>query len=284
MSAVLEQPTHMSGEVEDMDHHDYLGVKALSSTFAKKMLSHSPMHARFDAEADQVKTKAERRHFDIGTAIHLGVLEPDRFPDDIVICPEFNKRKKDEKAAYEAFLEEHEDDCVLTAAELVHAQRAVEAALRHPGVKKLLEPSHRVEHSIFWQDNEYRCHCKARFDVLRNDMFAVDVKSTVDASPEGFQRAIGKYGYYLQAGHYNNGALHVLNEHLRAWAFIAIEKQPPYGVACYVLGGPSMLRGAHLADRATQLYAECIESGYWPGYADTIELIDAPQYKLRERT
>jgi exodeoxyribonuclease VIII len=63
--------------------------------------------------------------------------------------------------------------------------------------------------------------------------------------------------------------------------FIAVEKQPPHAVGCYLLPGEGVLAGGHLMNIALARYAEALASGEFRGYADTIEQIRLPRWLLR---
>ncbi len=270
--------------VEDLEHLEYIDIPGLGSSYAKAMLR-SPMHARFEAAKPRDDSK---RFFDWGTAVHLGLLEPERWEVDIVEMPPYNLRKKQDKADREIFIEQaiaaNPNAVILTPTEKNHAEIAIARAANHSGVIELLDdPDMKTELSIFWEDAKFKVHCKARFDIYRSDNRVVDVKTCQDASEAGFERAINNFGYHIQAGHYDNGSEHVFDQSLKAWYFIAIENTPPFGVATYRLLPDAWARGKHLADRATEIYAECIDRNYWPGYSEKIEPISIPGWALKDR-
>ncbi len=151
--------------------------------------------------------------------------------------------------------------------------------LAHPAARWLLEGSRR-EVSAFWVDGKYGVPCKARFDLLNHGGIG-DVKTCADASPDAFVKSIGSFYYHLQAAFYFNAAEHALEGTPEFFAFIAVESEPPYEVACYQLDSASLLAGARLADIALARYKAAIDSGKWPGYVQTIEKISAPRWALR---
>ena len=62
------------------------------------------------------------------------------------------------------------------------------------------------------------------------------------------------------------------------WAFVFVETEPPFGVACYVLDAASLRVGMRHCARAYRLFAECQRTGHWPAYPDTIEPISLPAW------
>jgi hypothetical protein len=70
----------------------------------------------------------------------------------------------------------------------------------------------------------------------------------------------------------------VTDDGVRAFLLIAVEKDPPYGVAVYQLDEELVEAGrrAYMADLA--LYASCVERGEWPAYSSEVEVLDAPAW------
>jgi len=123
---------------------------------------------------------------------------------------------------------------------------------------------------------------KARIDFLRDDGGMVDIKTTIDASPEGFGRIIASFLYHVQGAHYWSGGEHVLGASPKFFAFIAAEKEPPYGVSTQVLQVDALRVGMAKADRALKKYAEAVATGRWTAYSDLIEPAQLPGWALRE--
>ena len=109
--------------------------------------------------------------------------------------------------------------------------RAVKA---HPAVEWLMSEGD-PEVSFQWNDAHWNVPCKCRFDWLRPDGIAMDLKTTVDASPEEFPRAVASFKYHLQNRWYDIGHEHLRDESLRGFAFVAVENVAPYGVAVYTI-------------------------------------------------
>jgi exodeoxyribonuclease VIII len=267
-------PEFAPGVVAGMPFDVYHATEALSASGAKKLLR-SPMHYRL--ERDQPGEPTDAMNF--GTAVHVGVLEPDQFDARICCAPKVDRRTTVGKATWEKFVADSAGKLVLAQDAFDRARRCVDAVHAHPAARRLLDGGER-ELSLFWHDGKWKVPCKARYD-LRSHGGITDLKTCQDASPEGFGRAIASFQYHLQAAIYVSGAEHLLDASPQFFAFIAVESEPPHAVGCYALPGNAILAGIHLMNRAMSRYAAAIESSSWPGYADTIETIQLPKYALR---
>jgi hypothetical protein len=108
-----------------------------------------------------------------------------------------------------------------------------------------------------------------------------DLKTTTDASPRSFERAMYTFGYFLQAAHYLKGAqaIGIPAEH---FCIIAVEKQPPFAVAIYRVMDEIIAIGERERNRLLSLYWECETKDNWPGYGDGIRSIGLPDWAIRE--
>lgn len=259
----------------DLPAADYHGIEALSASGSKKLLR-SPAHFI----VNRTRPSEPTEDMMIGSAVHLGVLEPEKFDQYVIESPVFNARTKDGRAERDAWVSAQPGECMAFAPDKIDVIRSVVDAVRaHPGAQRLLT-SGRAEVSLQWRDTKYGIPCKSRVDYLREDGGMVDLKTCRDASDEAFSRTIGSYFYHLQAAFYMTGAEHLFSKTPPFFAFIAAEKEPPYGVACYVLDSASILAGQRHVETAMRRYKECLDSGEWPGYSPLIEPISAPRWAL----
>jgi exodeoxyribonuclease VIII len=175
----------------------------------------------------------------------------------------------------------------------VHRMR--DAIMAHPAACALLTGCQGVaEYSAYARDTETRVLRRVRPDFWRRDGIVVDLKTTEDASPEGFARSIANYGYDMQHAYYlDTLSLAIEQSDLPAdfedyphsakqFVFIVVEKKPPYAVAVYVLDEESVTLGRAKYRKALDVYAECKSSGTWPGYGDFVQVIGLPQWHVRQ--
>lgn len=289
MAAVLEQvdaPIEAAPEapavpfepgiVTDLPADDYFRIEALSSS-ACKLLLRSPAHYWWEKNNPSEPSKAQS----LGTAVHLGILEPHRFDAQVVLMPDFNRRTNAGKADAEAWERENAGKVWLNAQDMARARSMIGAVQRHPGAQRLLDGG-QPEVTLMWRDAQYGVPCKARVDFHRDDRGMVDLKTTLDASPEGFGRQVANLLYHVQAAHYWSGAEHLLDESPPFWAWIAVENEAPYCVGTYVVQSDALRIGMRKQERAVIRYAEATKRGFWWGYPDTIEPINLPGWALKE--
>jgi hypothetical protein len=255
-----------------MPHAEYLAVPAMSSSGIKRFLR-SPAHYRVGFTSIDASAAA------VGTATHLAVLEPARFDTEVAVSPRFDKRTKAGKIEFDQWAAAHAGRVVITADEWQSVRLMADAVRSHPAAEALLQVGV-AEVSMMWADAATGVSCKSRADWLRPDGLLVDLKTGRDASPTGFARAIGQYGYALQAAWYLAGARAVLREEPAGFVFIAVEKEPPYAVGVYALDASSVDAAADRIASALVRLRECEQTGRWPAYSSLVETINAPSWAL----
>ncbi|MDX5979577.1 PD-(D/E)XK nuclease-like domain-containing protein [Vreelandella alkaliphila] len=169
---------------------------------------------------------------------------------------------------------------------LVIAMR--DAVMAHPAAARIMRMKGKAEQSVYWRDPVTGELCRIRPDwwVPTRGLMA-DVKTTDDASKEGFARSISKWRYHVQHPFYLDGANEAIRQagltlpEQRYFVFIAVEKKPPFNVGVYVLGDESIQVGRDEYRDNLNTYAECLASGDWPGYSDSIETISLNDWYMR---
>ncbi len=164
-----------------------------------------------------------------------------------------------------------------------------DSLLAHPMASRMLKADGRAEVSVYWKDEETGVDCRVRPDFWAfSKRVVIDLKTTEDASREGFSRTVAKWGYHRQAAMYLHGCRQAIRQSgsdipaPEAFAFIAIEKKPPYLVAVYVLQGESFGLGKAIFRRDLNHYARCLKDGAWPGYSDTIQELELPAWEFTQ--
>jgi hypothetical protein len=109
----------------------------------------------------------------------------------------------------------------------------------------------------------------------------VDVKSTVSARRAEFERSIFTFGYFRQGSHYLASA-RARRLPARHFSIIACEKTPPYAVGVYRLTEGAIQAGDDQIRPLLRRYAECMESGDFPGYPDEVIDVSLPDYAWRQ--
>lgn len=122
-------------------------------------------------------------------------------------------------------------------------ERMAQAVYEHPEAAALLATPGPTEQAIRWECTTTGVLCKSLQDKITMPQLIIDLKSAVSAKPEPFARAINRFGYDRQAGHYVDGREHVIGEPCK-FGFIAVQSSEPYTVAVYELDKAAASRNA----------------------------------------
>ena len=244
----------------------YVRELGVASKSALDKLHKSPAHYRSWVEGvEEEPTPA----LVFGSALHCAVLEPSRFGDLYVFQPSDlgDGRTKEGRAKREAFAAEAAGRTVLTAADGARLQ----AMTRRLHVDRVLaellaDDAWQAEVTISWEDRETGILCKGRVDGLALTYgVALDLKSTEDASPQGFAKSVANFRYHVQAAMYQDG-LKAHGVDVRKFVFAAIEKAPPFEGANYWLDQAAIDKGREAYQADLRTLADCIHNDEWPGY------------------
>ena len=124
--------------------------------------------------------------------------------------------------------------------------------------------------------------CKCRPDWLIHSVAIVDVKSTNDASPAGFARAVANYEYHMASAWYLDGVRRCLGETSPdAFLFAAFEKEAPHAVAFYNADPEMIAIGRNVYKSRLRLYADCLKNNSWPGYPASITNLSLPAWVVK---
>lgn len=272
-------------DIANADYHGGAGInKGLLDVVAR-----SPLHAKALLDQANDNGREPTPAMLLGTAFHTLLLEPHKFTDEYVEVVKVDRRTKAGKEDWAAFQQEHAGKALLDTDQMEQLLAMSHAVRQHPAASALLTGCAGVaEASVYWTDPITGELCRCRPDWWRRDGVVVDVKTTEDASPEGFAKSLATYRYHVQAPWYLGGmtAAHDAGhfpegwERPKAFVFLAVEKRAPYAVACYVLDAESLEIGQQQMRADLDTLAECRRTGVWPGYGDTLQVLGVPQWYL----
>ena len=257
----------MSGEIIcNMPAAIYHGTKALSKSGLDQFRK-SPAH--FRAWQDGTTKNESSPALEFGTAVHMAILEPELFALNYTLFTG-DRRNKDGKMAYEAViasgktpLNQEQWDNITGAAAAVHA---------HPAAAPLLNG---IQTEVSCFDSWNGVKVKARIDGLAKD-YIIDVKTTQDASPVAFGKSCAQFRYHVQAAWYQRIT------GVNRFIFIAVEKEAPYGVACYELDEQAISLGHIIIEEQLRTYVECEQLNSWPCYSSHIQSLSLPAWAARQ--
>lgn len=252
------------------EYHQGLGIsKSGLWTIYKK----TPAHYRF---APPKQSQA----FDLGTACHTAILEPEKFEATVFRGPDDRRGNKWQDAIAEAaclgklLLTGPDYDKALLIRDAVHADAWLNALI--------VSPHSQVEHSAYWNDPETGALCRSRPDLYRSDLgVIVDVKTTTSAHPDDFARSVVNYGYHAQEAFYTDGHI-ASGQPVNGFVFLAWEKESPYVTARYELPPSIVDEGRAICRKALATYAECVSKDHWPGYSGEITELQFKRWSYAE--
>lgn len=242
----------------------YFSGPELSASGAKLLLR-SPAKYRHDRDNHHESTAPAMR---VGSAFHTSVLGSGK-PFTVI---EDRRTKTGKEQAHQAG---KDGIIVLTPAESSTVEAMTEAVNAHETASAILSEG-KPEQSIYWTDQETGVKCRARLDWLRGNAI-VDLKSTLDASPDGFAKSLVNFGYAIQAAWYQDACAAIGLGEL-PFLFIACEKDAPHLVATYQAADDAIEYGRRKAREALRIFADCLDRDKWPGYSPGIEQLNLPRW------
>lgn len=253
----------------DLDEELYHADAASLSSGGAKTILKSPALFRYQQAHPEHKDV-----YDVGTAFHTKTLG---VGPEIAVWdgPSFySKAGREFQAEARAA-----GRTPITAADDAHTTGMAEAVFNEPEASIWLDGAKEV--SAFAPDPLTSVMRRARLDVL-GDTFAADLKSTKDASPEEFAKSAANFKYHQQAAWYLD-TIADLGHPALGFAFVAVEKTPPYFVSVIELDEEALDLGRSLNRRALDRYANCVKTDYWPGYtAKGYATVSLPRWAFKE--
>jgi exodeoxyribonuclease VIII len=218
--------------------------------------------------------------FDMGTVLHASAL-PGENADDIAVRMPAGMKKTTKEG--KAFVAEHKGKIILNPSDAYVVDQMMLSLREHPFSAGLVngDLKGKAEQSFFCTDSETGLELKARPDFILDDCSLIlDLKTTVDASPKGFQRSVANYRYYCQASHYLDVVEGATGTRPQAFLFIAVEKTRPFSTAVYMADQPMIDFGKQQAREDLNNIAQWIADNKFPGYSERVEEISLPKWML----
>jgi len=253
----LDIPLNEWFKLEDHLYHNPI-TPGLSSSGMKTIVHKSPAAYKEFKDNPEV---GSRDALIMGSAIHTKILEPEKFDDEYYVIEDGIRKNS-------AAWKKYENDA--NGREIIKQSAyndilGMEASLSKMGYLPIMRES-MTEHAIFAYDEEFDVVLRVKADAV-TDKIVIDLKSTIDASPDGFLRnAVIKYGYDLQHWLYLK-VCELTKQSRAAFTFVAVEKKRPYVCMGYTIDqGQIELYSNIVAREAIETYAYCLKTNNWFGY------------------
>ena len=238
-----------------MTNAEYRSHPAISRSELFK-IGKSPLHFKYERD----NTPEPSAALIFGQAFHKFVLEPDSFGEEFAIEPIVDRRTRQGREEWEAFLELHSGKQTIRLADVSTFMCMKHELSENRHAAALIEQSQH-ETPFFWTDELTGEECKCRPDILAEIggvPIIADLKSCASADTDSFAKDVVKYGYDLQAYMYSEG--------VKANTYI-------------------LMRGEALFREYIGTYHDCKESGNWwsyNGHFGNINILSLPAYLRKD--
>lgn len=257
--------------IRNLSNANYHAHPAISSSDVKAVAGKSLAHWKG-------KVWKDSSAFALGSAVHALVLEPEK--NLVLRGPEDRRGNKWKEAQLAADLD---GQILLTEGDYDLAQAIAAPVISHEVVKAwIADPSFVAEASFFATDPQTGVKIKCRPDGYLPDAGIVfDIKTTRDASPDGFPREIRNYNYDLQAAFYLR-CLRAAGHNAHTFIFVAVEKEAPYAVGLHALTRQYIeaadMRVTLTLEKISRAEASNVFTSGWP----LINHVDLPRWQTAE--
>lgn len=267
----------IEGVPEEQYHADKTAVN--SSSLRKILKSPAGFHSSFFGKA-----KEPTKQMKFGTLVHKAVLEGNSFLRNYIIVPDFGdmrtKQAQEKKRAW--LLDLPQGAVTVTESEYEQIYGICDAILRHSDACRLLKGGV-SEITGYYQDPLTNIQCRVRPDFLHFDLKAlVDLKTTRNCSYRDFSKSIWQYRYDFQMAMYCEAVRIITGIQIEYPAIIAVEKEPPFEVAAYVLDTGAMEKGLHDYRKSIEKLKQCLEKNEWQREQMSLQNMSLPIWAFEE--
>lgn len=266
----ISAPGIYAGLPLEVYHSDCCVGPSISSSGLRTIDSESPAHYWMTSYLNPERIPEERKdYFTLGQAAHMLFLGEQGFRRKFVMRP--SKWADWRTADARAWRKEQEAAgfAVLTDDMMAQIRGMAASLAREPLIQQGLL-SGEIERSMVWQDLETGVWLKSRPDAIPNDTLIVDLKTTSSAAPQDVRRSIAENGYAIQLALAGEGMRATLGREPANDDFVLVfvEVKPPFCCNVKIVDGEWIDYARRQLRRAIRTFAQCLETGQWPGYAD----------------
>ena len=245
-----------------------------------------------------------KTYFNVGTAFHTAMLEPQKFDKEVTYFPEKSfpdqktknadgtipVRTNANKEAFKNFQEQNPGKTVLREKDWNVVSSMVQSARAYPGTPRLLQLNQAyIECSFYtmfiWNqdgsfdriepcDKDFKresdltilVRTKADF-VHKVRGYGMDVKTAVNVDPDTFAKDCANLEYDIQGAMVCNiAAANLGNMMVDTFVVLAVEKTPPYQAVIYDIKTQDLFDAAEVYIRRLNAIREAINAGKFAGY------------------
>lgn len=260
-------------------HADDVGATgpSLSASIASVLVSKTPLHAwTAHPKLNPSYVREEKPQYDFGTAVHSIILEGSDLVH-VVIAPDWRTaaaREERDEARAEGKIPLLSKDYERVMAMVDAASKQIRQTVAKPAIFADGDP----ERTLVW--TEAGVECRALVDWLHEDFRAIDDFKTTSASadPARWSRTAFQIGADVQTAFHLRGVKAVTGTDA-VMRYIVQETFPPYALSVNSLSPAAREIGEAKVDYALAKWAECMESGEWPGYPVEVCYAELPAWE-----
>jgi len=208
-------------------------------------------------------------------ALRMAILTPDRFATKYARMPKINKSTTTGKMEFAAITKSIETNNQLSLSvddydNIINMRNAA----ANNKLTKVIFSNGVVGIPKMFEEPESGAQIKFRPHWIHNGVI-INLTSTTDPSEANFSKEAQKFHWHRKA------ALQIDGFGARSMAFVVIEKTAPYKIGMYYLDDRSLALGRETYIRNARKYAECLESGIWPGLPEKITASGLPNWAFK---
>lgn len=251
---------------------------SLGRSTAFDLIFSCPAKAWWNCHLNPEYVPARKKEFDLGTAAHLIMLEPEQWGDRVELIDADDFRTKAAQEARDRAYAAGRTPLLPKHVDQIQGMHA--ALLRHPLAAKAFVGG-KAEPTIVAKDPETGIWLKARPDYLTavsRGTLMFDYKTTTDANPHEWAKRLFDMGHFVQDPWYRMVHELATGETVQDFIFIVQEVAPPHLISVNRLDMPDFEMGHRVNRRAIDLFAECMATNKWPAYGDGVNSISLPTF------
>ena len=248
----------------DLPAAEYHAMKALSASGAWLLAEDCPAKFLWRSPWNPLWQGEDKGEFDLGTAAHLAVLEPEVFAARTQLVDALDYRTSRARQLRDQARAEGKVPLLIWQHDIV---RAIAGSIRAHPIAASAFIGGLPEVTLTWRDAATGVPCKARVDWLPQDHhWLIDLKSAPSANPRVWRDQAYRLGYHARAAWYLDGAATVTGRRPEEYWFVVVEKEPPYLVSVIAMDKAAVEWGRLINHRACELFRRAAECGEWCGY------------------
>lgn len=223
-----------------------------------KWMAESAYHYRVNA-------RAQARHLEIGSAVDALLLGTNE-----VMAYQGKVRRGKE---WDAFQASNAGKLIVTKKELALAEGMRDSVLACPYAVEVLKG--RRQEEIFWEYLGRKC--VSHLDVAAEDgTFVTELKTGQTSNPSKFRWQAFKFAYHAQLAFYRLAKEYQTGKKPRAAYIVIVSSKAPHVTTVMRVSEHALELGERLIRTWFETLLNCEKSNQWPGYAQTIIELDAP--------